>query len=82
MLSERLGAVGTGNIGPNLSGLFTEFYPKTFRNNGIWTVSNLNLWLQNPRKIKVGARMQPVPLTGAEAKDLEPIILVSPEATK
>lgn len=79
MLSGRLGAVGTGEIGPNLSGLFSKYYPKTFRNGEAWTPRNLSAWLKNPREIRPWARMLPVALTGAEAKELESIILVSPD---
>jgi len=78
ILSARLGSVGTGNIGPNLSGLFSIYYPKSFRNGAAWSAPNLNTWLKNPREIRPWARMQPVTLTGAEAKELESIIHVVP----
>lgn len=82
ILSERLGAVGTGETAPNLSGLFSDFYPKTFRNGEVWSARNLKDWLKNPREIRPLARMLPVMLTGAETKELESIILVSPESNK
>jgi cytochrome c2 len=50
-LTERLGALGTGNSGPNLSGLFSPYYPKSFKNGEDWTARNLEEWLKNPRKI-------------------------------
>jgi len=78
ILSERLGALGTGEVGPNLSGLLSKYYPQTFRNGELWTVLNLGDWLKNPRQIKPWAKMLPVALTDAESKDLESIILVSP----
>lgn len=78
MLSERLGAVGTGETAPNLSGLFSDFYPKTFRGGKVWTVRNLNKWLKNPRKIKQWARMQPVALKEKEMENLETIFSISP----
>ena len=74
ILSQRLGAVGTGEVGPNLSGLLTQYYPKTFRNGEAWTALNLNLWLKNPRETRPWARMLPVTLTGAETKELVSII--------
>jgi mono/diheme cytochrome c family protein len=74
ILSQRLGAVGTGEIGPNLSGLFTRYYPQTFRKDEAWTAANLNLWLRNPQETRPWARMLPVTLTGAETKDLVSII--------
>lgn len=76
-VSERLGAVGTGDIGPNLSGLFTEYYPKTFKNGEAWTARDLRVWLKNPRETRPWARMQPVTLTESETKELESIIVVS-----
>ena len=82
MLSQSLGAVGTGEAGPDLSGLFSKQYPKTFRDGEAWNARNLGVWLKNPREIRRWARMQPVVLTGAEAKELESIILVSPEVSK
>jgi len=78
ILSERLGALGTGDSGPNLSGLFSPFYPKTYKNGEVWTVRNLDLWLKNPREIRVWARMQPVVLTEKEMKELETTLLVIP----
>lgn len=79
MLSQRLGSVGTGGVGPDLSGLFTEFYPKTFRNGEAWTPRNLDLWLRNPRETREWARMLPVALTEAEAKELVSVMLLSVE---
>jgi cytochrome c2 len=80
ILSERLGAVGTGDIGPNLSGLFSEYYTKTFKNGEAWTARNLRVWLKNPRETRPWARMLPVKLTEAETKELESIIVVSTES--
>lgn len=82
LLSQRLGAVGTGEIGPNLSGLLTRYYPKTFRNSEAWTPRNLNLWLKNPRETRPWARMLPVTLTEAETKELVSVIQLSAEKTK
>ena len=82
ILSERLGAAGTGEIGPNLSGLFSKYYPKTFRNGEAWTAGNLNAWVKNPREIRPWARMLPVTLTETETKELQSIIIVSPESHK
>ena len=74
LLSEQFGAVGTGEIGPNLSGLFTEYYPKTFKADDVWTTKTLSLWIENPRKIRPIVTMQPVKLTEAEMKDLVSVI--------
>ena len=82
ILSERLGAVGTGEIGPNLSGLFSKYYPKTFKNGEAWSASKLSSWVKNPRETRPWARMLPVTLTETETKELESIIIVSPESHK
>lgn len=74
ILSERLGALGTGDSGPNLSGLLSPHYPKSFKNGETWTVRNLGLWLKNPREIREWSRMQPVVLTEKEMKELETTI--------
>jgi cytochrome c2 len=77
VLSEKLGSLGKGNIGPNLSGLLSNYYPKTFRDSQAWTVQNLKSWLNNPREIRPGARMRPVKLTGDETRELETILQVA-----
>jgi mono/diheme cytochrome c family protein len=79
-LTERLGALGAGNSGPNLSGLFSQYYPKTFKNGETWTARNLGDWLKNPRDIQMWARMQPVVLTEREMAELVTIFPVSPES--
>jgi hypothetical protein len=54
--------VGTGNAGPNLSGLFTPFYPPTALNERPWTEKALADWLRNPRASRAHATMPPVAL--------------------
>jgi cytochrome c2 len=66
ILSERYGGLGKGDIGPNLSGLLSEFYPKTYRDVEMWTVEKLHKWLKNPRNSRPAARMRPVRLTTGE----------------
>lgn len=78
MLSERLGSIGTGNVGPNLSGLLSVCYPKTFKNSVAWTVQNLADWLKNPRAIRPWANMHPVVLTATEMNEITTIIFVTP----
>ena len=76
MLSERLGALGSGsNIGPNLSGLYSPFYPKTFRDRTFWKEADLARWLKNPREIRTWSRMQPVNLTLLELRELETVLI-------
>jgi len=74
VLTETRGALGKGDIGPNLSGLFTEFYPKTWKNDGRWTADNLKKWLNNPREIRVNSQMRPVPLKKDEIDRLLDIL--------
>ena len=70
VLTEAHGALGKGDIGPNLSGLFSEFYPGTWKDNGRWTADNLKKWLENPRGVRVNSQMRPVPLTKNEIDQL------------
>lgn len=57
------GPVGTGNAGPNLSGLFTEFYPPTAPGDRAWTDKALADWLRNPRAARPQTTMPPVALS-------------------
>ncbi len=77
MLTERFGAIGTGDIGPNLSGLFSPYYPKSFRNGEGWNARNLGVWLKNPRETRAWARMAPVILTEAETRELTRMMAVT-----
>ncbi len=62
LLSERFGGLGNGDIGPNLSGLLSEYYPNTYRDTEPWTTGKLMKWLENPRNMRANARMKPVRL--------------------
>jgi cytochrome c2 len=74
ILSQSLGALGKSDAGPNLSGLLTRYYPKTYRSNEAWSVQNMQNWLTNPRVSSQYAKMLPVTLTEAELKELVTII--------
>ena len=65
-LSEKSGGLGNGDIGPNLSGLFSGYYPRTYLDTEPWAPDKLKKWLENPRNIRTNARMQPVRLTPGE----------------
>lgn len=67
-LTSRWGGGGKGAIGPNLSGLFSEFYPRRFKDEERWTPANLEKWLKNPRAIRPAARMAPQKLAPAELR--------------
>ena len=71
MLTKLKGGLGSGYIGPNLSGLFTEFYPKSYPQEKSWTVQALKDWLKNPRKVLKNARMNPVELKQVEWEKLQ-----------
>jgi cytochrome c2 len=75
-LTSRLGGLGQGDAGPNLSGLLSPHYPETFRDKGRWTERDLATWLKNPRRIRPWARMQPVMLTEPEFRELTEILKV------
>lgn len=79
-LSSRLGAVGSGVIGPDLSGLFSPFYPVGFRGSEPWTVRRLATWLENPRSVRPWSLMRPVPLTAAELELLAGVLDVAPSS--
>ena len=66
ILSEKSGGLGSGDVGPNLSGLFSEFYPRTYRDAESWNPEKLKKWLENPRDIRANAIMQPVRLAPDE----------------
>ena len=63
VLTTHFGGLGKGNIGPNLSGLFSEYYPTTDGDKEPWSPKSLESWLENPRKIRKNAQMPPVILT-------------------
>jgi cytochrome c2 len=62
-LTARFGGLGEGNTGPNLSGLCSEYYPRTYRDNARWSSKSLGEWLDNPRQLSKNAQMAPVKLT-------------------
>jgi cytochrome c2 len=80
VLTMRYGGLGHGLIGPNLSGLFSEFYLKNFGEDGrAWTVESLEKWLKNPRKIRPLSQMPPLQLKPDEfqalVRELQPLNL-------
>jgi len=60
MLSHNRGGLGSGEAGPNLSGLMTGFYPSASSARDDWTLPTLRRWIANPRDIKKSAGMPPV----------------------
>ncbi len=75
MLSEKYGGLGKGEVGPNLSGFFTPFFPKSFHGNKEWTAVELRRWLENPRQERRNAQMPPVHLNSEEFRRLVAILV-------
>lgn len=69
-LSRRHGALGTGLSGPNLSGLFTPFYPLSLGEDQPWTPERLEKWLRNPRALRKNAPMPPLVLQPSQWRKL------------
>lgn len=70
-LTQRLGAVGTGTVGPNLSGVFSPHYPPTYIGAVSWTPRRLEEWLANPRRVRPAAAMRPLKITPEELEEIE-----------
>ena len=80
-LTETLGGVGWGTVGPNLSALFTPFYPRPYRSGEPWTPERLREWLHNPRKARPSAVMPPVVLDEGEAGRIAELLNVARQST-
>ena len=70
LLSKRDGGLGSGIVGPNLSGLLSQFYPQTFEDNKAWDEEKLKRWLKNPRTVRKNAVMRPITLKPEEWNQL------------
>lgn len=66
ILTLTFGGLGRGDIGPNLSGIFSRFYFKNFKDGKFWNSKGLRQWLKNPRDVRVNAQMLPIKLTEDE----------------
>lgn len=71
-LTELHGGLGSGLIAPNLSGLFTRFYPANSgpKQDQSWTQENLKKWLKNPREFRPDTQMAPLKLKEKELTGL------------
>jgi mono/diheme cytochrome c family protein len=74
ILAGKEGMLGMGEIGPNLSGLLSEFYPASFPGGRRWTPQRVRGWIENPRRFKTNALMQPVMLDDREFRELETLL--------
>lgn len=70
VLTHHRGGLGSGLIGPNLSGLFTPFYAATAKDGQRWSRKFVIAWIKNPRKIRPLTRMPPVILSDDEIATL------------
>ena len=69
-LSKNYGGLGSEDVGPNLSGLFTKFFPN-MSDVKIWNEDNVKKWLKNPREIK---KITLMPVLGLKERDIDSII--------
>ncbi len=60
------GPLGSGDAGPNLSGLLTPFYPATAPGGRPWSRRLLRDWVENPRALRPQATMPPVEVSDDE----------------
>lgn len=74
LLTRQWGGLGSGLVGPNLSGLTSEFYPVPFREGEPWNAERLKKWLENPRAVRPQVRMRPQVLEAAELKRVLEIV--------
>ncbi|MGE5189000.1 MAG: selenite/tellurite reduction operon c-type cytochrome lipoprotein ExtS [Gemmatimonadota bacterium] len=74
LLSDVAGGLGGGAVGPNLSGLLTRHYPRTFGGRERWTRDNLSKWLRNPRSVTPAALMPPIPLEPDQLRELSALM--------
>lgn len=72
LISATYGPLGRGNVAPNLSGLFSDFYPHKFEHKK-WDKNTLEEWLKNPRSIKHRALMPVIELSENEFEEIEEI---------
>lgn len=70
VLTQQLGGLGQSDIGPNLSGIFSRFYFKNFKDDKSWNPNRLKQWLKNPRDVRTNAQMLPINLTEEELRHL------------
>jgi len=78
MLTAAVGALGKGEIGPNLSGLLSEFYPATAAGKKRWSAGSLEKWLDNPRQSRPLTQMRPVQLQKEERARLLVLLADAP----
>lgn len=70
-LLRNIGPAGHGNIGPNVSGIFTVYYKSNvLKDDEKFNEDILKKWLKNPRVIYKNTVMPNIPLSDKELTDL------------
>ena len=67
-----IGPLGLGSAGPNLSGLFTPFYPTA--DGRAWNRERLERWAHNPRAERPGTTMHPVSASPEELAQIAQLL--------
>jgi len=70
MISSLRGPIGSGYVAPNLSGLFSPYYPREIDGKK-WDSKLLEKWLKNPRQLSSNALMPVLELSGGEFTEIE-----------
>ena len=72
IISKKTGPVAGKNIGPNLSGLFSGFYPVDFikPKSPKWDNETLKKWILNPRNYKKNSTMPPLEISKSDLEKL------------
>ncbi len=78
-LSGTGSGMGGGAVGPNLSALFTPFYPGRPAAGIRWTPEALGRWVANPRTLRPGALMPPLRIPAREFGPLIESLRISPD---
>jgi cytochrome c2 len=76
------GPLGAGDAGPNLSGLFSAYHPRTAPVDVAWTPKLLAEWLRNPRAARAQTTMPPVELADDELRQLVAELGGAPQGVK
>lgn len=74
VLTAIRGSLGSGEVAPDLSGLLTDYYPHTARDQRPWNRENLETWLHNPREKRSASPMQPLRLSRQNLLELLDIL--------
>ncbi len=71
VISKRYGPLGKGCVGPNLSGLFLNFF---YSERGGWNQDKLIQWIKNPKTIDKSSLMPPISISDNSVSDIIKIL--------